>query len=634
MLRKILFVMLMTAIFMLVPAARRAHGQGGQDIPRIEIGGSMTGVINAQSTVRFQFTATPDSAFTLTWRSTGLVEGAIYDREGRLIVSSRSNLDLVSRRGEIATFGPVRNLTGGQDYIIALDSAMAFRSQYTLTLTAEPYAPRDMAVEDYYNQNLMALEVLSMAPSSVACTDTEIFFVLSVNEWIARQARQVLVLETTGNVFIENIIPVPTPNDVGRIVVEGLTLEVGMELAGMAVEGGLEELLEKSIPFVGVALAIPELIFEVQEAIDENERIGIHRFVIRNEGSVAFDPNLRFLVWARRPAASAGTVMLNVFWAGEAYEIDPTTVTMPTVPYGEGDRLILSHDVCQSLAGVRTETGLPSPSYRNAEGEDNDDTRASLLTSNRDWSPRIETIDGVQMAYVPPGLFMMGNAYDDYRVEEWPPHEQVMETPYYIDRYEVTFADFAAFLNDAFPYYDLRSDLESYLVQDDDGTWGVQAGYENFPVFNVSWVEARNFCAWRGGRLPTEREWEYAASGPSNWQYPWGNDFVFEIEQVIYESYDGPRPAPVGSVILGQSWVGAQDMAGNVEEWTSSLLMPYPYDSADGRDISSGLPQERLAVRGGNFVAMSGDLTTFERRDAWPDERDSGRGFRCVRDVE
>ncbi|MBK8034107.1 MAG: formylglycine-generating enzyme family protein [Chloroflexi bacterium] len=123
------------------------------------------------------------------------------------------------------------------------------------------------------------------------------------------------------------------------------------------------------------------------------------------------------------------------------------------------------------------------------------------------------------------------------------------------------------------------------------------------PVENINWFEARDFCALREARLPTEREWEYAARGPDSLTYPWGN--VFVPENVVYNRVAAQGTADVvdaeGNPARpgGASWVGALDMSGNVYEWTSTRydeldysqltlnfqgLFPYPYRENDGRE--------------------------------------------------
>ncbi len=88
------------------------------------------------------------------------------------------------------------------------------------------------------------------------------------------------------------------------------------------------------------------------------------------------------------------------------------------------------------------------------------------------------------------------------------------------------------------------------------------------PLAWVTWYEADAYTHWRGVRLPTEAEWEFAARGPGSLAYPWGKDFDGNRANVV----DSKDLKPVGSYPLGASWGGAQDMAGNVMEWVQDWL--------------------------------------------------------------
>ena len=101
------------------------------------------------------------------------------------------------------------------------------------------------------------------------------------------------------------------------------------------------------------------------------------------------------------------------------------------------------------------------------------------------------------------------------------------------------------------------------------------------PVRYVSYNDAERFAEWAGAHIPTEFEWEYAARGPDERVYPWGDVLERQDERLNWNSrfldarYE-PTTTPVGSLPRGRSWCGCEDMQGNVSEWTSSDFAPYP----------------------------------------------------------
>ncbi len=144
---------------------------------------------------------------------------------------------------------------------------------------------------------------------------------------------------------------------------------------------------------------------------------------------------------------------------------------------------------------------------------------------------------------------------------------------------------------------------------------------DQWPVTGVLWSEAVAYCAWRqrGGRLPTEDEWEAAARGPRGFRYPWGDRW--DPGRANADSLrDGFAPA--GASSLGRSWVGAVDLIGNAWEWTA----------AAARDARG---QSGHVIKGGAFDTPR-DNATAAYRAVLPDRRVwlTHTGFRCSRSVD
>lgn len=222
------------------------------------------------------------------------------------------------------------------------------------------------------------------------------------------------------------------------------------------------------------------------------------------------------------------------------------------------------------------------------------------VAKNADWTPVEQTFNGVVMVEVPPGCFTMG--YDKGRRDERPATQICFSAPYWIDKTEVTNKQY--------------------------GDHGNFTG-DNRPRENLLWSEARDFCAKRGGRLPTEAEWEYAGRGPDDLMYPWGNDLAGDF--LVFDQNSNNETADVGSKPAGVSWVGALDMSGNVWEWVSSAYKRYPYDATDGREDLNDTTVDRV-YRGGvhNYIDFGAGLTA--RFKGTQDERNWFVGFRCAKD--
>ncbi len=142
--------------------------------------------------------------------------------------------------------------------------------------------------------------------------------------------------------------------------------------------------------------------------------------------------------------------------------------------------------------------------------------------------------------------------------------------------------------------------------------WGKE-DRKNHPVNCVDQAQAKAFCAWAGGRLPTGDEWEYAAKSGQHNSFPWGNAAPDDSRA----QYDRSGTAPVGSHPAGVSPWGLQDMAGNVNEWT-------------GDELKEGVAE----MRGGSFGFAEPRRIRADSRGGGPVTLKAGNvGFRCAREA-
>jgi len=222
---------------------------------------------------------------------------------------------------------------------------------------------------------------------------------------------------------------------------------------------------------------------------------------------------------------------------------------------------------------------------------------------------------------------------DEGPADERPAHRLTLAA-FLIDRYPVTNARFAEFLNASGPFnakgermFDIDDpDARIHQVR---GKWVMDPGFEQHPVVEVTWAGARDYCAWRGKRLPTEAEWEKAARGTDARRYPWGHSPPDRARAQFSARFN--ETAPVHASRAGASPYGALDIAGNAWEWVSSAYRPYPYDAGDGReDLTSGPVR---GTRGGGHDSPAEEITTTQRGRSLSRNPASGHhniGFRCA----
>lgn len=254
---------------------------------------------------------------------------------------------------------------------------------------------------------------------------------------------------------------------------------------------------------------------------------------------------------------------------------------------------------------------------------------------------------GIAQVWVPAGSFMMGTSDAEARTalaagtpawvrrelpSEMPRHRVTITKGYWIDKYETTNAAFLAFADDG-GYADraLWSDdgwawLERNRAREDSFRVAARAR-PDYPRVNVTWYEAEAYARWRGGRLPTEAEWEFAARGPKSTIYPWGNTFDPARANVV----NSDDLAPATSHPNGASWAGAHNMAGNAMEWVSDWLDTEYYRHGAQTDPTGPATGLRKVEKGGwwgsnPFVARS----AYRHFEDPPEYSDHHIGLRVV----
>ncbi len=268
------------------------------------------------------------------------------------------------------------------------------------------------------------------------------------------------------------------------------------------------------------------------------------------------------------------------------------------------------------------------------------------------------------MVPIPGGPFFMGSDEADptFPARDQPAHK-VKLAPYCIDRFEVKTSDYVALSDSStIKRSSGKNNFDGFASLKEEG----RATYDSlctsrdpqkladYPINCVDWNMAQSFCGAKGKRLPTEAEWEFAARGPDQRKYPWGDDppgpgllnacgaecvawgKAHKVgETAMYGSDDGfPNSAPVGSFPKGKSRYGVEDVVGNVWEWTADWFAPYGEGSASATqdDPTGPTTGERRVIRGGawNGADPSWVKPTLRYHDD-PTHSSYGVGFRCAK---
>lgn len=225
----------------------------------------------------------------------------------------------------------------------------------------------------------------------------------------------------------------------------------------------------------------------------------------------------------------------------------------------------------------------------------------------------------MQFLPIPAGSFFMGSTKQEiaHAIEEFP-H---LQAAWFEKEYPQHKVDVPQFYMSETPI----TNAQWYVFMQETGTNRMPQGFNvakpDHPVWDITFEELSQFCAWltaKSGcevKIPTEAQWEKAARGTDRREYPWGNAFDKTLCNTK-ESKHGDT-TPVGAFPGGKSPYGMLDMAGNVEEWTSTKYQPYP----GGRTIHDrfGGPGDYYVTRGGSFD-HEGDLARCARRHGGPYE--------------
>ena len=245
----------------------------------------------------------------------------------------------------------------------------------------------------------------------------------------------------------------------------------------------------------------------------------------------------------------------------------------------------------------------------------------------------VHPADSATMIFIPAGEFTMGS--DQYSAEE--PIQKVTLDNYWIDKYLVTNAQFKKFVEATGYQTDAEKEgaglvrigrkwkkVEEANWQMPDGLSSID-GKEEFPVSQVSHNDAKAYCKWAQKELPTEAQWEKAARGPEARVFPWGDSEPDET-YANFDSFEEATTA-VKTYEKGQSFYGAQDMAGNLYQWCKDWYATGERAAANPKGPEQG---EEHVIKGGSFLDGMDSLRSANRDRYEPAYSSFLFGFRCA----
>jgi formylglycine-generating enzyme required for sulfatase activity len=277
-------------------------------------------------------------------------------------------------------------------------------------------------------------------------------------------------------------------------------------------------------------------------------------------------------------------------------------------------------------ADADADTDTDTDTDIDSDGDSDIDTDADT-DADKDTDANSDSI--VTWVSIPGGTFQMGSTTGGSNEE---PVHSVTVPSFEMTQSEVTVSQYRACVN--------ASACKVPGSGKSHDNWGVD-GRGNHPVNRVDWYRAVAFCAWVGGRLPSESEWEYAASnGAREDKYPWGDEkpscdyaVMCDAANMNVSGCGNGFTMDVCSKPAGNTSHGLCDMSGNVWEW----IQDWYHLDYEGAPVDGSAWDEEVSYRvrrGGSFSYSADALRASHRYFDTPRYRGAGVGFRCARDAQ
>jgi len=254
----------------------------------------------------------------------------------------------------------------------------------------------------------------------------------------------------------------------------------------------------------------------------------------------------------------------------------------------------------------------------------------------------------IQTALIAGGMFIMGSPVSEVNRGSNETKFAVTLSSFRMSKYEITNAQYAAFLNaksigsdgkyaaGAYPTQVLIYQNSSWGLTYSGSKWVPVAGYENAPIINVTWYGATEYATYVGGTLPTEAQWEYACRAGTTTPFNTGNcltnadanyDWDYPYNTCTNSSTNEPAKTQTVGTYQANAY-GLYDMHGNVWEWCSDWYGTYPTTAQT--DPTGAVSGSYRVIRGGSWINDAQDCRSAFRIYGYPDDYYGSLGFRVV----
>jgi sulfatase modifying factor 1 len=243
--------------------------------------------------------------------------------------------------------------------------------------------------------------------------------------------------------------------------------------------------------------------------------------------------------------------------------------------------------------------------------------------------PKTNSKDRLEYVWIPAGKFKMGCVPNDLKCQPnaKPQHPVTISHGFWMGRTEVEVGAYRRYVDEQA----MKEGKKKGKMPEGPG-WDRHWNVTNNPIVNVTWAEAKNYCTWTGGRLPTEAEWEYAArGGASDEIYPLNDENSRDKANFsgVKENDRFPEVAPVKS--FDPNVYGLYDMAGNVWEWVNDFYSAHYYSESAEADPKGPVSGKEHVARGGSWDSDPKEHLRISYRQNFGKSGNT-LGFRCVLD--